>query len=161
MAIRMVVQLILVGLVLRRIFASNHPLITVAVVAVMLVAASHEVGARGSRRLSGRWQLIIGPISVTAATVSIVLIVLTTTLRPVPWYDARHALPLVGIVLETVMNAASLALNSLLTAATRDRLAIEARLALGSTKNVRSRPSSNRRSAPASRRPSTRWQQPA
>lgn len=133
-ASRMVVQLLLVGLFLRTVFLSQAPAITVLVVVLMLMAASREVGARGSRRFRGRWQFAIGTMSVVSATVPVVIVVLATALRPTPWFDARHAIPLVGIVLGTVMNAGSLTLNSILTDVTRERAAIEARLALGHTR---------------------------
>ncbi|MCK9916028.1 iron export ABC transporter permease subunit FetB [Microbacteriaceae bacterium K1510] len=139
-ALRMVVQLILVGLILRLIFASGSPWITAAVVAGMAVAASREVGARSRRKLSALWQFSTGAVAVVAATTPVVLIVLTTALKPTPWFDARHAIPLVGIVLGTVMNAASLALNTVLSDAAAERGSIEAQLAVGATRNEAFRP---------------------
>lgn len=133
-AARMVVQLLLVGLLLRFVFTSSSAWITVAVVAMMLLAASREVGSRSSRRFGRTWQFLLGALPVVAATVPVVLVVLTTALKPSPWYDARHAIPLVGIVLGTVMNAASLALNAVIAGALRERPAIEAHLALGATR---------------------------
>ena len=51
--------------------------------------------------------------------------------QPEPWYQPRYAVQLLGMVLGNAMTAVSLALGSLATAATRERAAIEARLALG------------------------------
>ncbi len=133
-AARMVVQLVLVGLALRLVFASMSVLVTGTVIALMLAAASREVGARSPRRLLGLWQYGIGALAVTAATLPIAAIALATALRPTPWYDARHAIPLVGIILGTVMNAGSLTFNAIFSAVSRDRGAIEARLALGATR---------------------------
>ncbi len=133
-ATRMVVQLILVGLVLRWLFATGSAWWTALAVLVMLGAASREVGARSSRRLAGWWQIGLGAATVAAATLSVAVVALTTALRPSPWYDARHAIPLVGIILGTVMNAGSLALNALYATLARERPAIEARLALGATR---------------------------
>ena len=132
-AARMVLQLVLVGLILRWIFASASAAITSAVVAVMLLAAAREVGTRSTRRLEGFWHYAIGALAVAVPTLSVAAITLTTALRPTPWYDARHAIPLVGIILGTVMNAGSLTLNSLLAAGPRERGGIEAQLALGAT----------------------------
>ena len=139
-AVRMVVQLGLVGLLLRVIFASGSALVTGLVVAVMLAAASREVGARSHRRLAGFWHIGIGALTVVVATLSVAAVTLTTALRPVPWYDARHAIPLVGIVLGTVMNAGSLTLNAIFATVSRERGSIEARLALGATRNEAFRP---------------------
>lgn len=140
-AARMIAQLILVGFVLRFVFASASLLVTGSVVLIMLAAASREVGARSPRRLLGSWQYGIGAAAVvTAATLPIAAVALATALRPTPWYDARHAIPLVGIVLGTVMNSGSLAFNSIFSTVTRDRGAIEARLALGATRAEAFRP---------------------
>lgn len=132
-ASRMVIQLVLVGFVLRLIFASASAWLTGLVVVAMLAAASREVGARSPRRLTGRWQYGIGASAVTVATLSVAIVTLTTALKPTPWYDARHAISLVGIILGSVMNAGSLALNAMFSSVSRERTAIEARLALGAT----------------------------
>ena len=130
-AVRLVVQLVLVGLFLRQVFALSSPWLTAGVVLAMLAAASFEVGSRQRRRLAGFWHLGIGGSSVGIATLGIALFALAGSLRPQPWYDARHTIPLVGIILGTAMNAASLALNQVFASVTRERAAIEAHLALG------------------------------
>ena len=137
---RMVIQLVLVGLVLRLIFASASFWVTFGVIVVMLAAASREMGARSPTRLRGPWHLAIGTLSIVGATLPVAFIVLLTALKPTPWYDARHAIPLIGIILGTVMNGGSLALNTILSTVGRDRLAIEARLALGATRQEAFRP---------------------
>ena len=98
-AVRLVVQLVLVGLFLRQVFALSSPWLTAGVVLAMLAAASFEVGSRQRRRLAGFWHLGIGGSSVGIATLGIALFALAGSLRPQPWYDARHAIPLVGIIL--------------------------------------------------------------
>ncbi|GAA0491819.1 ABC transporter permease [Pigmentiphaga sp. GD03639] len=130
-AARMVVQLVLVGLFLRQVFALTSPWVTGAVVALMIAAACHEVGSRQERRFQGAWRYGVGGVPVGVATLGIALLALATALRPDPWYDPRHAIPLAGIVLGTAMNSASLALNGVFTSVSRERAAIEARLALG------------------------------
>lgn len=135
-AARMVVQLLLVGVLLRWVFAQGSPWITALIVLVMLLAAAHQVGARHDRRLEGGWHILIGGVPTTLTTTGVVLLALLTTLRPVPWYDPRQAIPLTGIVLGTAMNAASVALHHLFDAVARERGAIEARLALGSDRTA-------------------------
>ena len=56
---------------------------------------------------------------------------LTTQIRPEPWYDARVALPLMGMILGNTMTGVALGVDRLLTAAVDTRVSIEARLALG------------------------------
>lgn len=135
-AVRMVVQLMLVGTVLLVVFRLNSPPLTLGVIALMLGAATFEAGSRQKDRLHPLWHYGIGGGAVAVATIVISVLGLTTALRPHPWYDARAAIPLTGIVLGNVMNAGSLALNALLSTMRRDQAAIEARLMLGATRRV-------------------------
>ena len=68
---------------------------------------------------------------VSSASLATVLLALFTAIRPQPWYDPRYAIPLMGIVLGSVLNSASLALDSFLGSVVSERAAIEAQLALG------------------------------
>lgn len=139
-ALRLVVQLLLVGMFLRQVFALSSPWLTAAVITLMLGAAAFEVGSRQRRRLLGLWHYGIGGGSVGLATLGIALFALTGSLRPEPWYDPRHAIALVGIILGTAMNAASLALNQVFNSITGERNAIEAHLALGADRHQALRP---------------------
>jgi putative ABC transport system permease protein len=133
-AVRMVVQLLLVGFVLRIVFHLSNPWLTALVVAVMAAAAAYEVGARQDKRLSPLAHYATGGGATVFATLIITVLALTTTLKPEPWYNPREAVPLTGIILGNVMNAVSLALNAFFNTVTRERVAIEARLALGDSR---------------------------
>lgn len=128
---RMVVQLLVVGEVLRWVFAAGSGWVTGAVVAAMAVAAAREAGARQERRLVGWWHGLVAGAAVVGATAVVGAVGLTTALRPGSWGSARQVIPVVGIVLGTVMNATSLTLSHVVGAVVRERGAIEARLALG------------------------------
>jgi putative ABC transport system permease protein len=130
-AVRAVVQLGIVGLVLKALFAAASPWLVLLAVVVMLGAAAYEVGARQERRFRGWWGYGVGAGTITAATAIVALLALTTHIRADPWYDPRYVIPLVGIILGNTMNGVSLGLNGLLTGIARDRAAIESRLALG------------------------------
>jgi len=130
-AIRMVIQLMLVGFVLRIVFVTMNPWLTVLVAAIMAGAATYEVGARQDQRLPLIGHYATGGGATVLATLVITVLALITTLRPEPWYNPREALPLTGIILGNVMNAVSLSLNSFFNSVKRERAAIEARLALG------------------------------
>jgi putative ABC transport system permease protein len=132
-AVRMVVQLVLVGFILRFVFALSSPLVTLAVVVVMVAIAGREVAARPEQRLGRIGNYAIGASAVALATFLAAVLALTTAIRPQPWYDARYAIPLAGIILGNVLNGASLALDSMLSGVVRERAAIEAQLALGAT----------------------------
>ena len=132
-AVRLVVQLIAVGYVLRFVFALHNPAATLAIAALMMLVAAREVAARPERRLRGRGNLLIGSLAVVLATTATAVLALTTAIRPQPWYDPRYAIPLTGIILGNVLNAGAITLDGVLSGFPRERTAIEARLALGET----------------------------
>lgn len=131
--LRMVVQLVLIGFILRWVFAIASPLITLAVVLVMVAIAGREVAVRPEQRLGRFGNYAVGASAVAIATFLTAILALTTAIRPKPWYDPHYAVPLAGIVLGNVLNGASLALDSLLGGVVRERPAIEAQLALGTS----------------------------
>jgi len=130
-AARMVVQLVAIGYLLRLVFTLHNPAATVAVVLVMAMVAAREIAVRPERRFKGADGLILSASGVAIATVATVALALLTAIRPHPWYEARYAISLAGIVLGSVLNSGSLALDNLLTAVTRERPSIEAQLGLG------------------------------
>jgi putative ABC transport system permease protein len=131
--VRMVVQLVLVGFILRFVFALASPLATVVVVLVMVAIAGREVAARPEQRLGRIGNYAVGGTAVFVATFLTAILALTTAIRPDPWYDPHYAIPLAGIVLGSVLNSGSLALDSMLGGVVRERAAIEAQLALGAS----------------------------
>lgn len=138
-AVRVVVQLLLVGLVLKTVFELASPLAVAAVVAAMLAAASYEIHSRQQRRLAGAWGFGIGAGTAMLATLFVTTFGLAA-LRPDPWFDPHVLIPLVGIVLGNVMNGVSISLNAFNTGIVRERAAIEARLALGASRRGAFRP---------------------
>ncbi len=130
-ATRMVVQLILMGLVLQVLFAQTSPWLTALTALVMVLFAGREVIARQKRRLAGWWSYGIGTTAMLFAGSIVTVFALTTQIRPDPWFDARIALPLLGMILGNTMTGVALGLDRLLTSAADNRTAIEARLALG------------------------------
>ena len=130
-AARMVVQLIAVGFILRFIFALNNPLATLAIVLVMGAIAAREIAARPVRKFRGFAGLAISGATVGLATLLTAVLALTTAIRPHPWYDPRYAVSLVGIILGSVLNSGSLALDGIVGGVWRERSAIEAQLGLG------------------------------
>ncbi|MGC1301550.1 MAG: iron export ABC transporter permease subunit FetB [Caulobacteraceae bacterium] len=130
-AVRMVVQLVAIGYILKLVFALDSPAATLTVVLVMILIAAREVAARPERRFRDVSNLALGAGSVALATFVTVILALTTAIRPHPWFAPRYAIPLAGIILGNVLNAASLTLDSLLSSAAQDKASIEARLCLG------------------------------
>jgi putative ABC transport system permease protein len=132
-ATRMVVQLLLVGLLLRFVFKAASPAVTLAIVVLMIGAAAREVAVRPTRRLRSAGNHRISIAVVGISSVATVALALMTAIRPDPWYDPRYAIPLMGIVLGSVLNSASLGLDGFLEGVVIRRPAIEAQLALGAS----------------------------
>ena len=133
-AIRMVVQLLLVGLVLRAIFAAASPWITALAAIVMIAFATREIWARQERRLVGVWGFGVGAGTMAVIGLIITPVALTLMIQPEPWWSPRFALPLAGMILGNAMTGVSLGLDTLTAALDRERRAIEAQLLLGRTK---------------------------
>lgn len=138
--LRMIVQLLLVGYVLRVVFALGSPVVTLLIVVLMASIAAREVGARPERRLEHFGNYAIAAAVVTAATGVTAALALTTAIQPHPWWNPHYAIPLAGIILSSVLNAGSLSLDSMLDGVTRDRMAIEAQLAIGASYREALRP---------------------
>lgn len=133
-ALRMVLQLLLIGVVLRMVFSLASPVWTLLLCTVMVATAAREVAVRPEWRLVRGGNYAIGAATVAASTAVTALLALTTAIRPQPWFDPHYAIPLVGFLLGTILNAASLGLDGVLSGVGRERAAIEAQLALGATR---------------------------
>ena len=104
---RMLIQLMLIGYVLVFIFEADHAGIIVAVLAVMLVAAS-GIAMRPLRKK----QTHLYRNALAAITIGGVLTLALVTQLVIdiePWYLPRYMVPLAGMTFANAMNAVSLA----------------------------------------------------
>ncbi len=130
-AARSVVQLLLLGLVLKALFASSNPWLIGALATLMLAVAGYEVMARQRHRLSGVWGYGTGTLSMFLSSFSITLLALLAVLQADPWYTPQYAIPLLGMLLGNTMTGIALSLDNLTRQTLDKRAQIEARLALG------------------------------
>jgi putative ABC transport system permease protein len=128
---RMVIQLLLIGQVLKYLFATVSPGLTAVVLMIMIGFAGYEVLSRQERKYKGVWGYGLGGSSILFAAILVTILALTTQVQPEPWYHPRYAVPLLGMILGNTMTGVALALNTFVTAAGSNRAAIEAQLALG------------------------------
>ncbi len=133
-AARMTVQLILVGLVLKSVFAIASPWVTATLAIAMGLFAGYEVRNRQERRLRGVWGYGLGAGTVTLAAMLVTVFTLKVQIQPEPWFEPRYAIPLLGMMLGNVMTGVSLALNDIGLTLSRERAAVEAQLCLGATR---------------------------
>ena len=139
-AIRMVVQLALVGLVLTTLFSVVSPLWTGLAALVMVLFAGHEAAQRQERPLSGWWSYGLGTSCMMMSSVVVTVFALMTAVQPNPWYDPRYAIPLLGMILGNCMTGVGLGLNTLTTSLAGRRAGVEAQLMLGASKQVATAP---------------------
>jgi len=139
-AVRMAVQLILVGLILKTLFSLSNPWLTLLAMLIMGAFAGREIMARQRTRFTGWWRIGLGSTTMMIAGMLVIVLALTTQVQPDPWYDPRYAIPLFGMILGNTMTGVSLGLNTLTTNAVNSRKAVEAALLLGCTRWVAFRP---------------------
>lgn len=133
-ALRMVLQLSIVALALRTIFALNSPLWTILLALFMTAAAAFEVVSRQERRIQGSIAIALSAGAPFFAGLVATIFATTAVIGPDPWYAPRYVLPLFGMMLGNAMTGTSLVLDTITSGAVRDRVAIEARLALGASR---------------------------
>ena len=134
-AARTVVQLLLVGVVLKAIFSHVHLGWISLMALVMLLAAGWEVMSRQKRRFSGWWGFGTGTTAMFVSSFAVAVIALTVIVQPAPWYAPQYAIPLLGMLLGNTMNGVALGINSLTDAAWQQRAILEQRLMLGETRS--------------------------
>lgn len=130
-AIRTAVQLTLVGLVLKSVFAAAQLHWVGLIVLVMLLVAGREVMARQQHRLTGWWGYGVGTVSMFVSTFTITVMALVVVIGTEPWYQPQYAIPLMGMMLGNTMSGIALGLDRLTGSAREQRAIIEARLVLG------------------------------
>jgi len=130
-ALRTAIQLSLIGMVLKVLFA-NASLLWVSLMAgVMLLIAGREVMVRQERRFRGWWGYAVGTFSMFVSSFVVTIFALTVILGDDPWYTPQYAIPLLGMLLGNTMNGISIAMDRLTETAWEQAKTIEARLMLG------------------------------
>ncbi|MBL1276405.1 MAG: iron export ABC transporter permease subunit FetB [Ectothiorhodospiraceae bacterium] len=133
-AARTVVQLLLIGLVLKTLFEHIDLVWVGGISLIMLLAAGREVMARQQRRFTGWWGFGMGTGAMFVSSFAITILTLTTIIGTDPWYTPQYAVPLLGMMLGNTMSGIALALDRLTATAWQQRAVIEQRLMLGATR---------------------------
>jgi len=131
--LRMTVQLLLIGLVLRYLFASGSLYLVILMSMVMLLAAGREVVARQKRKIKGLGGYIIGTGAMFVSSFSVTILSLLVIIQVEPWYTPQYAIPLLGMLLGNTMTGISLALDRMTDQLYSKRGVVEQRLLLGQT----------------------------
>ena len=130
-ALRTAIQLTLIGLVLKTLFANAQLGWVTLLALVMLLIAGREVMVRQERRFTGWWGYTVGTVSMFLSSFAVTVFALVAILGNDPWYAPQYAISLLGMLLGNTMNGIAIAMDRLTSAAWEKRNIIEARLMLG------------------------------
>jgi len=130
-AARTAIQLTLIGLVLKTLFANVHLAWVTLMALFMLLVAGREVMVRQKLRFRGWWGYALGTVSMFLSSFTVTVFTLIVILGDTPWYTPQYAIPLLGMLLGNTMNGIAIAMDRLTTTAWEQREIIEARLMLG------------------------------
>jgi putative ABC transport system permease protein len=103
----MIIQLILIGYVLRYIFATDSPYLVILILSVMLVAASIIALRPMQKKSKNLYRYTF--ISIFVGGVFTLIMVVFGVLDLTPWYEPRFLIPLAGMIFANAMNAVSIA----------------------------------------------------
>lgn len=114
---RMLLQLLLIGYVLVYIFEADEPGIIIAVLLVMIIAASWIAIRPVQRKQGGVYRNALIAISVSGVVT--LLLVSQVVIKVEPWFSPRYLVPLAGMIFAGAMNTVSLAAERLQAEAER------------------------------------------
>ncbi len=131
-SVRMVVQLLLIGYVLRWVFQSNSVAPVLVLAITMTIIAGISAVRRTERRYPGVYlassvSVLVSAWLVTAFGIGVVLQKADT------WYEPQYTIPILGMILGNTLNGISLGLNRLEDELVVRRDTVEMSLALGAT----------------------------
>jgi putative ABC transport system permease protein len=131
-AVRMVLQLILIGLVLRWIFSLKQWYAVVCLILVMSIVGGVAAVQQTNRNFPGIW--LNGTVSVIASSWLMLFLALAVIVGAHPWYAPQYAIPFAGMILGNTLNGVALTLDRFAEELVLNRDRIEGLLALGATR---------------------------
>ena len=131
-AVRMIVQLLLVGYVLNWIFTLDNPLWVLMVAFGMVLIAGRAAVGRTRRRFNQIYWTSF--LSILASSALITGLTVAGIIQVDPWYDPQYLIPLLGMILGNGLTATSLTLDRFMEDLVLRRDQIELLLSLGATR---------------------------
>lgn len=132
-ALRMTLQLLLIGFILRFLFEDYSLWMLALLSVIMILIAGREVLSRQKIKTTGPYGYCVGVSSMFLSSFTITLFALTAIIEVEPWYAPQYSIPLLGMLLGNTMTGISLSLDRLTTDIYQQRNVIEQRLYLGQT----------------------------
>jgi UDP-glucose/iron transport system permease protein len=132
-AVRMTLQLLLVGLVLDWVFRVELWYVVLGMLALMTLVAGVTAVDRNTRRYRGIWLDTI--ISVWASSWLVAAFGVFVVLRNLnSWYHPQYAIPIMGMILGNTLNGISIGLATFSESLVARRAEVDTLLALGATR---------------------------
>ncbi len=131
-SVRTIVQLLLVGVVLRYVFNLDAWWAVLGVMVLMIFAASRAAVNRPSRTLPGAQ--LIAFVALVASAASVTFTVTEAIVGVTPWYKPQYVIPLLGMILGNGLTGISLCVDQLLQTLDERRGLVEMDLACGATR---------------------------
>lgn len=131
-SVRTVVQLLLVGYVLRWVFGLQNAYVVLCIAGLMLLAASRAAVQRSSRTFRGANLSAFATLTVTGLLTTFTVTHLILGVEP--WYLPQYVIPLLGMILGNGLTGISLCLDHALEGFANNRHLVEMELAHGATR---------------------------
>lgn len=129
--VRMSLQLFLIGVYLKYLFAYNSLLLNILWLLIMtIVASSHVIKSANLHRKALFSALFLSLL--TSMSITLTLFILGV-IQPTPLYDARYLIPLGGMLLGNCLTANIVALDTFSDALKREKKEIQTALTFGAT----------------------------
>ncbi len=130
-SVRTVVQLLLIGYLLKWVFGIDSLPLVLGLALLMIVAASRAAVTRPSRTFTGVSWLAFLSLTVTGMITTVTVTHLVVGVDP--WWRPQYMIPLLGMILGNGLTGISLSLDLLLETLAGKREEVEMELALGAS----------------------------
>src|SRR5699024_3579294 len=137
-ALRMTLQLILVGYILVYVLDNPHPLITVGIILIMLSFAIFNVYQRTNPVIKMSLKKMIALAMFIGISVNLIYFMFVV-LQLDPWYEPQYFIPIGGMIIGKTMTGVSLGVNNLLKGMKDQKEKVERDLMLGAAQRVASK----------------------
>lgn len=127
--VRSLVQLTLLGVALKWIFAVSNPWLVALFIAVMLVVATRIATSRVKNAPGGLFMRSLASLAIPG--VAVTAAVTAGVIGADPWYEPMLVLPIAGMIIGNTMNAAAVSLDRLYSELYSGRERIVTLLAMG------------------------------
>lgn len=138
-SVRTYLQLLALGFVLRFVFRNDTPLLVLAILVVMLLAATNIILRRSPDAPPGLFGSTLLSMAITGLTITFAVTGLVVHIQP--WWHAQYVIPIGGMVIGNSMSGIALALERVFADLDARHAELLALTALGATPWEAARPS--------------------